>query len=52
MHWADGFGLSKIAEIVARMHAEQGALVRRSALLKQLARDGRSFGDVQEPQPC
>lgn len=52
MHWADGFGLPKIAAIVDRMHAEQGALVRPSGLLKQLARDGRGFGEGQKPQPC
>jgi len=52
MHWADGFGLPKIAAIVDRMHAEQGALVRPSGLLKELARDGRGFGDGVQPQPC
>ncbi len=52
MHWADGFGLSKIAAIVERLHAEQGALVRPSALLKQLARDGRAFGETTPPSPC
>ena len=52
MHWADGFGLAKIAAVVERMNAEQGALVKPSALLKQLARDGRGFGDAGEPQPC
>jgi len=51
MHWADGFGLAKIAAAVDRMHAEQGALVRPSALLAQLARDGRGFGDTVGPQP-
>ena len=52
MHWADGFGLAKIMAVVDRMHAEQGALVRPSSLLEQLARDGRGFGDAVEPQPC
>jgi 3-hydroxyacyl-CoA dehydrogenase len=52
MHWADGFGLPKIAAIVSRMHAEQGALVRPSGLLNQLARDGRGFGEALKPQPC
>lgn len=52
MHWAAGFGLPKIAAVVDRMHAEQGALVRPSALLAQLARDGRGFGDAGEPRPC
>lgn len=52
MHWADGFGLPKIAAIVDRMHAEQGALVRPSGLLRQLARDGKGFGGGVQPQPC
>lgn len=52
MHWADGFGLPKIAAIVERMHAEQGALVRPSGLLNQLARDGKGFGEGVQPQPC
>ena len=52
MHWADGFGLPKIAAIVDRMHAEQGALVRPSGLLKQLARDAKGFGEGVQPQPC
>ncbi|MBX7186549.1 MAG: 3-hydroxyacyl-CoA dehydrogenase, partial [Vicinamibacteria bacterium] len=47
MHWADGFGLARIAAAADRMHAEQGALVRPSALLKELARDGRGFGDTR-----
>ncbi len=52
MHWADGFGLPKIVEIVDRMHGDQGALVRPSALLRELARDGRGFGETIQPQPC
>ena len=52
MHWADGFGLPKIAAVVDRMNAEQGSLVRPSALLKQLARDGRGFGESLQPQSC
>ena len=52
MHWADDFGLSKIAAAVDRMHAEQGALVRPSELLRQMARDGRGFGEPVQPQPC
>jgi 3-hydroxyacyl-CoA dehydrogenase len=49
MHWAGGFGLARIAAVADRMHAEQGALVRPSALLKELARDGRGFGDTARP---
>jgi 3-hydroxyacyl-CoA dehydrogenase len=52
MHWADGFGLSKIVGVVERMHADQGALVRPSELLKDLAREGRGFVEGVEPQPC
>ena len=44
MHWADGFGLPKIASVVERMNADQGDLVKPSVLLRQLARDGRAFG--------
>ena len=52
MHWADDFGLSKIAAVVDRMHVDQGDLVRPSELLRQLARDGRGFGEKVQPQPC
>jgi len=52
MHWADGFGLAKIVAAVDRMHANQGALVRPSELLRQLARDGKGFGEAVLPQPC
>ncbi len=51
MHWADGFGLSKIAAAVDRLHADQGDLVRPSELLRQLARDGRSFAEPEKPPP-
>ncbi len=46
MHWADGFGLGRIAETVERLHAEQGDLVRPSPLLLRLAREGGCFGDL------
>jgi len=52
MHWAEGFGLARIAAVVDRMHAEQGSLVRPSVLLQQLARDGKGFGEGLSPQPC
>jgi 3-hydroxyacyl-CoA dehydrogenase len=51
MHWADGFGLSRIAAAVNLMHADQGDLVRPSELLRQLARDGRAFAEPVQPQP-
>ncbi|HQZ19224.1 MAG TPA: 3-hydroxyacyl-CoA dehydrogenase family protein, partial [Vicinamibacteria bacterium] len=51
MHWADSFGLAKLEAAVEGMHAEQGALVRPSALLRQLARDGRGFGEAIETTP-
>ena len=50
MFWADGVGLSKIVAIVDRMHADQGELVKPSALLREMARDGRGFGEtIQAP---
>ena len=52
MHWADGFGLKAIAEMVDRLHAQQGDLVKPSALLRQLARDGRGFAESSGPEPC
>ena len=52
MHWADEFGLEKIASAVDRMHADQGDLVRPSVLIKQLVRDGKPFGEGTDPQPC
>jgi hypothetical protein len=52
MHWADEFGLAKIAASVERMHAEQGDLVKPSELLRELAREGRKFGESPSPEPC
>ena len=52
MHWAEGFGLPRMAEVVDLMNADQGDLVRPSSLLKQLARDGRTFREPVQPQPC
>jgi len=52
MHWADAFGLGKVATVVERMHGDQGELIRPSVLLQQLARDGRMFGEASKPQPC
>jgi 3-hydroxyacyl-CoA dehydrogenase len=52
MHWADDFGLREIEAAAGRMHESQGDLVRPSALLQQLARDGRRFGESATPTPC
>lgn len=52
MHWADRFGLERLAAVVERLHAQQGDLVRPSALLLQLARDGRGFNDEGAPAAC
>jgi 3-hydroxyacyl-CoA dehydrogenase len=50
MFWAEGVGLPKVMGIVDRMHADQGALVRPSELLRERARDARGFGEsVQTP---
>lgn len=56
MHWANTIGLSSILDIVDRLHADQGALVQPSVLLRQLVRDGRDFdisgarlSQVQQP---
>jgi len=48
MHWADAFGLGRILEVVERMHADQGALVRPSALIRRLVTEGRSFAEWSE----
>ncbi len=46
MHWADGIGLARILAAVEAMNREQGDLVKPSALLRDLARTGRSFADI------
>ena len=48
MHWADEVGLAGVASTVERLHAEQGDLVKPSALLLRLAREGRTFGSLPE----
>jgi 3-hydroxyacyl-CoA dehydrogenase len=40
MYWARTMGLGRVAAVVERLHAEQGALVPPSALLRDLARSG------------
>jgi 3-hydroxyacyl-CoA dehydrogenase len=52
MHWAGDFGLKKIADALTRMHETQSDLARPSALLQQLARDGRTFSESVTPAPC
>jgi 3-hydroxyacyl-CoA dehydrogenase len=51
MHWAEVSGLARILDEAERMHASQGALVRPSALLRQLVADGRGFSEPREPRP-
>lgn len=46
MHAAEDFGLKSIVSIVDRLHADQGALVKPSGLLRELARDWRGFGET------
>ncbi len=43
MFWADSVGLSRVAEVVNALHAEQGDLVRPSGRLLALAREGGRF---------
>jgi 3-hydroxyacyl-CoA dehydrogenase len=45
MFWADGVGLARVAEVVEALHAEQGDLVRPSARLVALAREGGRFSE-------
>ena len=52
MHWANTFGLDRILEAVERMHADQGALVQPSALLRRLVHDGQNFDpSFERPSP-
>jgi 3-hydroxyacyl-CoA dehydrogenase len=51
MHWADEVGLAAVAATVERLHAEQGDLVKPSALLQKLAREGRTFGSLEDGRP-
>jgi 3-hydroxyacyl-CoA dehydrogenase len=46
MHWAEDVGLARVAATVERLHEEQGDLVQPSALLRDLAQDGRGFDSV------
>ncbi len=46
MFWADAVGLPRVAEVVAALHAEQGDLVRPSAKLLALAREGGRLTDA------
>ncbi len=43
MHWANTAGLERILHVVERMHADQGALVQPSALLRRLVRERQDF---------
>jgi 3-hydroxyacyl-CoA dehydrogenase len=43
MHWAEETGLARVLATVERLHAEQGDLVRPSALLRARAAEGRGF---------
>ena len=46
MFWADLVGLPTIYEAMVRLHEEHGEWLRPAPLLKQLAADGRGFGDL------
>jgi 3-hydroxyacyl-CoA dehydrogenase len=48
MFWADGVGLARVAEVVEKLHAEQGELVRPSPKLLDLARVGGRFSEKRE----
>jgi 3-hydroxyacyl-CoA dehydrogenase len=48
MFWADSIGLARVAEVVERLHAEQGDLVQPSPKLLTLAREGGRFSDEVE----
>ncbi len=49
MHWGETHGLATILASVERMRSDQGDLIRPSALLRQLVRDGRGFANLGEP---
>ncbi len=46
MFYADSVGLPRIAEVIRRLHDEQGELVPLSPLLSTLASEGRGFSDL------
>ena len=46
MFYADSVGLPRIAEVIRRLHDEQGALVPPSPLLSRLANEGQGFAHL------
>ena len=46
MFWADLVGVEHIYETMKRLHDEHGDWLEPAPLLAELARDGRSFGDL------
>ncbi len=45
MYWADQIGLEEIHRVMTELHAKHGELLQPTALLTQLAQEGRSFAD-------
>ncbi len=46
MFYADTVGVDKVYDTMSRMHQEHGDLLKPAALLEQLAKDGKGFGDL------
>ncbi len=45
MYWADQIGLEEIHRVMTELRAKHGELLQPTALLTQLAEEGRSFAD-------
>ena len=46
MFWADLVGLPAIYEAMDHLHQEHGEWLKPAPLLKQLAAEGRTFGEL------
>jgi len=47
MFYADKTGPKTIYEVMAKLHGEHGDMLKPASLLEDLARSGKSFGDLQ-----
>ena len=45
MFWADQIGLGEVHRVMQELYEQHGELLQPTALLTQLAQEGRSFGD-------
>ncbi len=46
MFYADQVGVKSVYEVMSRLHQEHGDMLEPAALLEDLAKTGRGFGDL------